>query len=102
MVSKFFSNVIINELASLQAMGFFFIIIYFWYSVIIIIFLILDKFVLKIWINKKLFYFIDILSGIGNIFLSGCSQVFFLLNLKFKTISKPHKSPVQKRKSTYR
>ena len=89
MVSKFFSNVIINELASLQAMGFFFIIIYFWYSVIIIIFLILDKFVLKIQINKKVLYFIDILNGVENIFLLGHPQVcwvilkFFLLSILF-------------------
>ena len=47
-------------------------------------------------------YFAGILSKVGNIFLSDCSQVFFLLNIKFRGISKAHKSPVQIEKSSYR
>ena len=42
-------------------------------------------------------YFVGILSGIGNIFLSGYSQVFFLLNVGSRGIFKPHKSSVQRR-----
>ena len=47
-------------------------------NVIIFFFLIfLDKFVFKTWISKRVFYFVGILSGVENIFLSRCSQVFF-------------------------
>ena len=34
-------------------------------------------------------YFVGILSGVGDIFLSDCSQIFFLLNIKFRGIFKP-------------
>ena len=47
-------------------------------------------------------YFIGVLNGVGDIFLLGCSQVFSLLNLKFRGISEPNKSPVQRRKSSYK
>ena len=39
-------------------------------------------------------YFIGILSNVGDIFLLGCSQVFFPLNVRFMSISKPQKSPI--------
>ena len=52
----------------------------------------MDKFVLKTWISKRVSYFVDILSGVGDIFLPSCSQIFSLLNIKFKVISKSHKS----------
>ena len=42
-------------------------------------------------------YFVNILSRVRNIFLPGCSQVFSLLNLKFKSISKSHKNPPKER-----
>ena len=54
----------------------------------------LDKFVLKIWISGKMSYFVGILSGVGDIFLLSCPQVFFLLKVRFKNISKSHKSPI--------
>ena len=41
-----------------------------------------------------MFYFEGILCGIGDISLSGCLQVLFLLNVGFKGISEPHKSLV--------
>ena len=47
-------------------------------------------------------YFAGILSKVGNIFLSDCSQVFFLLNVKFRGIFKAYKSPVQIEESSYR
>ena len=37
----------------------------------------LDKFFLKIWISRNVPYFVGILNEIGEIFLPGCSQVFF-------------------------
>ena len=37
----------------------------------------LDKFFLKIWISWNVPYFVGILNEIGEIFLPGCSQVFF-------------------------
>ena len=40
-------------------------------------------------------YFVGILSGVRDIILSNCSQVFFLLNLKFKGIFEPYKSLIQ-------
>ena len=36
-------------------------------------------------------YFIDILSGVGDIFLSSCPQIFPPLNVRFRGISKPQK-----------
>ena len=35
----------------------------------------MDKFALKTWISRRVFYFIGILSGVGDIFLPGCPQV---------------------------
>ena len=42
-------------------------------------------------------HFVSILS-VGNIFLAGGPQVLSLLNVTFKSIFKPHKSLIQKRK----
>jgi len=56
-------------------------------SVIILLFLkkkILNKFILKTWISRRVFYFVGILSGVGDIFLSDCPQIFSLLNLRFR------------------
>ena len=39
-------------------------------------------------------YFVDILSGVKNIFLPGYSQIFPLLNIRFMSIFKPYKSPI--------
>ena len=39
-----------------------------------------------------MFYFVGILSGVLDIFLPNCPQIFFLLNLRFMSISEPHKS----------
>ena len=61
-----------------------------------------NKFVLKIWISGKMSYFVGILSGVGDIFLLSCPQVFTLLNVRFKDISELYKSPVQRKKSSYR
>ena len=36
-------------------------------------------------------YFVGILSGVGDIFLLSCFQVFFLLNVRFKGIFELHK-----------
>ena len=41
-------------------------------------------------------YFISILREVGDIFLPGCPQVLFLLNVRFKSIYEPHKSPTQR------
>ena len=57
-------------------------------------FFFVDKFVLKIWISGKMSYFVGILSGVGDIFLLSCPQVFILLNVRFKDISELHKSLV--------
>ena len=43
-------------------------------------------------------YFIGILSGVGDIFLSSCPQIFPLLNVRFRCISKPQKK-IQSKKS---
>ena len=43
-----------------------------------------------------MFYFIGILSGVGDIFLLDCLQVFFLLNVKFRGIFELYKSPVER------
>ena len=41
-------------------------------------------------------YFVDILSGVGDKFLPSCSQIFFLLNIRFRDIFKSHKSSIKK------
>ena len=64
-------------------------------------FLILDKFVLKTWISRQVSYFVGILSEIGNIFLV-VLKFFFLLSVRFKSISKSYKSSVQRGKSSYK
>ena len=55
----------------------------------------MNKFVLKTWISRRVSYFVGILSGTRDIFLPGCPQVFSLLNLRFRSISKSYKSLVQ-------
>ena len=62
----------------------------------------MDKFVLKIWITKKVSFFVGIISGVRDVLLPSCTQVFSLLNLKFRSISKPDKSPIQRKKSSYK
>ena len=52
---------------------------------------ILDKFVLKTWISRRVSYFVNILSRFRDIFLLSCLKVFFLLNLKFMGIFEPCK-----------
>ena len=47
-------------------------------------------------------YFVGILSEVGDIFLSGCPQVFLLLNIRFKNIYESHKSLVQRGKFSYK
>ena len=42
----------------------------------------LDKFVWKTWISRRLSSFVDILSGIREIFLQGCLQNFFFIKYK--------------------
>ena len=50
-----------------------------------------------------MFYFVGILSRVGDLFLYGCPQVFFPLNIRFKDNSELHKSPVKKKKkNSYR
>ena len=43
--------------------------------------------------------FVGIISGVRDVLLPDYSQVFSLLNLKFRSISKPDKSLVQREKS---
>ena len=61
----------------------------------------MDKFVLKALISRRVSYFVGILSGVrdGDIFSSSCSQVFSLLNLRFRGIFDLYKSPVQRGES---
>ena len=47
-------------------------------------------------------YFVSILSGVGDIFLPGCPQVFFMFKVRFRGISESHKNPVQREKSSYK
>ena len=47
-----------------------------------------------------MFNFLGFLSGVGDIFLPGCSQVFFPIKLRFRGISEPHKNPVQRGESS--
>ena len=47
-------------------------------------------------------YFVDILNGVRDIFLPSCPQIFSLLNVKFREIYEPYKSPVQKMESSYK
>ena len=55
------------------------------------VFLFLDKvFFWKTWISRRVSYFVGILSGVGDIFLPGCPQVFSLLNVEFRDISESH------------
>ena len=51
---------------------------------------------MKVWISRRMSYFVDILSGVGDKFLPSCSQVFFLLNIRFRDIFKSHKSSIKK------
>ena len=44
-------------------------------------------------------YFISILSGVRDIFLLVCPQVFSLLNVWFRDISEPHESSIQRGES---
>ena len=57
---------------------------------------------MKTWNNRGVSYFVGILSGVEDVFLSDCFQVFSLLNIRFRGISKPYKSSVQRRKLSYR
>ena len=66
------------------------------------LFLILNKFVLKKLISRGVSYLVNILSGVGNIFLLDCSQILFLLNVESRGISKPHKSLVQRGEYCYK
>ena len=52
---------------------------------------ILDKFVLKTWISRRVSYFVNILSRFRDIFLLSYLKVFSLLNLKFMGIFEPCK-----------
>ena len=59
----------------------------------------MDKFVLKIWISRKASYLISILSGVGDIFLPVCPQVFFQLNVRYRDISERHECPIRRAES---
>ena len=39
-------------------------------------------------------YFVGILRSVGDIFLPSCPQILSLLNVSFRGIFEPHKSPV--------
>ena len=65
------------------------------------LFLILNKFVLKIWISRRVSYLVGILSGVRDI-LPGYLQVLSLSNVWSKGISELHKSPVQIENSCYK
>ena len=54
---------------------------------------------MKTWISRKVSYFVSILSGVRDIFLPGCPQVFSQLNIRFIDISEPHKSSIQRGES---
>ena len=60
------------------------------------VFFFLDNFILKAWISKRVFYFVSILRRFVDIFLLDCSQVLSLLNLGFRSIFEPRKSPIQR------
>ena len=47
------------------------------YKLALSYFFFLDKFVLKTWISRRVFYFVGILSGVRDIFLLDYPQVFF-------------------------
>ena len=47
-------------------------------------------------------YFVCILSGVRDIFLPSCPQVFYLLNVKFEGISESHKNPIQRGELSYK
>ena len=55
----------------------------------------MDKFVLKIWIGKKVSYFVGILSEVRDIFLQLFSS-FFLIKYKVIDIFKPHQNLIKK------
>ena len=59
----------------------------------------MDKFVLKIWISRKASFLISILSGVRDIFLPVCPQVFFQLNVRYSYISERHESPIRRAES---
>ena len=63
--------------------------------------LILDKFVLNKGINRRMSYFVGILSEDGDIFLPGCPKLF-LLNVGSKDTFEPHISPLQRGESCYK
>ena len=48
-----------------------------------------------------MFYFVGILSGVEDIFLPNCRQIFSPLKVRFKGISEPYKSPVQSDEYSY-
>ena len=48
-----------------------------WIEIFFFFWKFLDKFVLKTWINGRVFYFIDILSGVGDIFLLSCQVLHY-------------------------
>ena len=49
-----------------------------------------------------MFYFVDILSGARNIFYGVVFKFFFLLNVRLRDISEPHKNPVKRGESSYK
>ena len=53
-------------------------------------------------ISRKVLYFLGILSGVEDIFLSGYFQVLSLLNVWSRDIFEPQKNPIQRRKSFYK
>ena len=59
----------------------------------------MDNFIFETWISRKLLYFISILSGVRDIFLLGCPQVFSLLNVWFRDISEPYEGSIQRGES---
>ena len=60
-------------------------------------FLILDDFVSKTWISRRVYYFVGILNRVRDIFLLNYFQAFSFLNIRFRDISKPYKSLIQKK-----
>jgi len=53
-------------------------------------------------ISSRYPFFVGILSGVEDIFLPDCPQVFSLLNLRFRGIFKPHKKLVQRGEYSYK
>ena len=52
------------------------------------------------WRHSRISYFVDIFSRVENIFLNGCLQILSILNIRFKSISEPHKTSVLEEKSS--